>query len=93
MTEVASILCISRPTMYKLMREYNISTAKFAQCKDEQLDFATAYIKAEHTHVGEVMLNGHVRSRGMVVQRKQLRESIRMVDSTGVEFRRRTTIT
>ncbi|KAL0965930.1 hypothetical protein UPYG_G00288120 [Umbra pygmaea] len=29
LTEVASILCISRPTLYKLMREYNISTAKF----------------------------------------------------------------
>ena len=39
------------------------------------------------------MLNGHLRSRGMVVQRKRLRESIRRVDSAGVEFRRRTTTT
>ena len=36
MTEVASILCISRPTLYELMREHNISTAKFAQFSYEQ---------------------------------------------------------
>ena len=60
LTEVVSILCISRATLYKLMRKYNISTATFAVCSDEQLDSAIADIKAEHPHVGEVMLNGHL---------------------------------
>ena len=38
------------------------------------------------------MLNGRLRSRDIVVKRKRLRESIKRVDSGGVESRRRTTI-
>lgn len=74
------------------MREHNISRTKFVQFRDEELDSAVSQIKTEHPHVGEVMLNGHLRSRDIVVQRKRLRESIKRVDSGGVESRRRTTI-
>ena len=38
------------------------------------------------------MLNGHLRSRDTAVQRKRLRESIKSVDSGGIESRLRTTI-
>lgn len=92
MKEAASILGISRRTLYKLMREYHISRTKFVSITDEELDHAVSEIKTEHPHVGEVMLNGHLRSRNIVVQRNRLRDSIRRVDSAGVESRRRRAI-
>nr|XP_033488755.1 uncharacterized protein LOC117260783 [Epinephelus lanceolatus] len=92
LSEVASVLRISRPTLYKLMREYNIRRTKFSNISDEELDVTISEIKAEHPHVGEVMLNGHLRARNILVQRRRLRDSVRRVDRAGVESRRTTTI-
>ena len=92
LSEVASILRISRPTLYKLMRVYNIRRTKFCNLSDEELDATICEIKAEHPHVGEVMLNGHLRARNIVVQRRRLRDSVQRVDGAGVESRRTTTI-
>ena len=50
------------------MREHNISRTKFAQLSDEELDSAGSNIKAEHPHVGEEMLNGHLLSRDIGAQ-------------------------
>ncbi|KAL7377442.1 hypothetical protein ABVT39_027911 [Epinephelus coioides] len=90
LSEVASVLRISRPTLYKLMREYNIRRTKFSNISDEELDVTISEIKAEHPHVGEVMLNGHLRARNILVQRRHLRDSVRRVDRAGVESRRTT---
>ncbi|KAK0138682.1 hypothetical protein N1851_024773 [Merluccius polli] len=92
LSEVASVLRISRPTLYKLMRVYNLRSTKFCNISDEELDATICEIKAEHPHVGEVMLNGHLRARNIVVQRRRLRDSVQRVDGAGVESRRTTTI-
>lgn len=93
LTQAASILGISRPTLYKLMRQFHISRSKFVPLTHDELDSTISEIKAQHPHLGEVMLNGHLHSRGIVVQRHRLRESIRRVDATGVELRRTGAIT
>lgn len=59
LTEVASVLGISRPTLYKLMCAYSIRHTKFSDISDKELDETNRDIKTEHPHVGEVMLNGH----------------------------------
>ncbi|XP_048878521.1 uncharacterized protein LOC125747369 [Brienomyrus brachyistius] len=92
LTEVASVLVISRPTLYKYMQEYNIPQSKFSSIPDEELDAMINQIKSEHPHAGEVMLNGHLRSRGIIVQRRRLRESVKRIDGTGLESRRRTAV-
>uniref|UniRef100_A0A667Y9I1 Integrase catalytic domain-containing protein n=1 Tax=Myripristis murdjan TaxID=586833 RepID=A0A667Y9I1_9TELE len=92
LTEVASVLGISRPTLYKLMRAYSIRHTKFSDISDQELDETIRDIKAEHPHVGEVMLNGHLRARNIMVQRHRLRDSVKRVDNTGVDFRRTTTV-
>uniref|UniRef100_A0A3Q3FD54 Integrase catalytic domain-containing protein n=1 Tax=Labrus bergylta TaxID=56723 RepID=A0A3Q3FD54_9LABR len=92
LSEVASVLRISRPTLYKLMREYNIRRTKFSNISDEELDATISEVKAEHPHVGEVMLNRHLRARNIIVQRRRLRDSIKCLDRAGVESRRTTTI-
>uniref|UniRef100_A0A3P9IMN3 Integrase catalytic domain-containing protein n=1 Tax=Oryzias latipes TaxID=8090 RepID=A0A3P9IMN3_ORYLA len=84
LSETASILEISRPTLYKLMREYGIKHQKFSDISDQELDEVICAIKSNHPHVGEVMLNGHLRARNIIVQRHRLRDSSR----TGVVQRR-----
>uniref|UniRef100_A0A3P9AY47 Integrase catalytic domain-containing protein n=1 Tax=Maylandia zebra TaxID=106582 RepID=A0A3P9AY47_9CICH len=68
-TEAASILSISRPTLYKLLQDYNISESKFNVISDHELDQIVSQIKTEHPNVGGVMLMGHLRSKNIVVQR------------------------
>ncbi|KAJ8004339.1 hypothetical protein DPEC_G00158150, partial [Dallia pectoralis] len=75
LSAVAPVLQISRPTLYKFMRQYNIRHTKYCEISDEELDATISDIKAEHPHVEEVMLNGHLRARDMVVQRHHLRDS------------------
>ncbi|XP_039865499.1 uncharacterized protein LOC120719994 [Simochromis diagramma] len=91
-TEAASILSISRPTLYKLLQDYNISESKFNVISDHELDQIVSQIKTEHPNVGEVMLMGHLRSKNIVVQRWRVRKSLRRVDSAGVLSRRRTAV-
>ncbi|KAK6475949.1 hypothetical protein HHUSO_G23946 [Huso huso] len=92
LSDVASILGISRPTLNRLMREYQITGPTFSTLSDEQLDAAVCERKIHHPHVGEVMLNGHLRSRGIFIQRNRLRQSLKRVDSHGIEARRSRTI-
>uniref|UniRef100_A0A3B3HYF1 Integrase catalytic domain-containing protein n=1 Tax=Oryzias latipes TaxID=8090 RepID=A0A3B3HYF1_ORYLA len=86
-SETASILEISRPTLYKLMREYGIKHQKFSDISDQELDEVIRAIKSNHPHVGEVMLNGHLRARNSIVQR-HLRYSVQRVDFAGAQSRR-----
>lgn len=66
LTKVAEVLQISRPTLYNLMREYNIRHTKFCNISDEELDATINEIKSEHSNAGEVMLIGHLRSKNVV---------------------------
>ncbi|XP_023807452.1 uncharacterized protein LOC111946834 [Oryzias latipes] len=88
LSETASILEISRPTLYKLMREYGIKHQKFSDISDQELDEVIRAIKSNHPHVGEVMLNGHLRARNIIVQRHRLRDSVQRVDFAGAQSRR-----
>uniref|UniRef100_A0A3P9IB54 Integrase catalytic domain-containing protein n=1 Tax=Oryzias latipes TaxID=8090 RepID=A0A3P9IB54_ORYLA len=87
LSETASILEISRPTLYKLMREYGIKHQKFSDISDQELDEVIRAIKSNHPHVGEVMLNGHLRARNIIVQRHRLRDSVQRVDFAGAQSR------
>ncbi|XP_033099169.1 uncharacterized protein LOC117102849, partial [Anneissia japonica] len=50
-------------------------------------------IKKSHPNAGEVYLMGHLRSRGIRVQRARIRKALQAVDPTGVQRRRTRTIT
>ena len=49
-------------------------------------------IKRDHPSSGEIMIAGHLRSRGLVVQRSRLRASLHRVDAAGINARRLKTI-
>lgn len=91
--QVASILGVSRSTLYRRMREEGIrEDLQFSDISDEDLDAIVTEIKAEHPNDGEVLLAGHMAVRNICVQRTRLRASIHRVDPIGVEQRRRTVI-
>ena len=57
-----------------------------------QLDEAVRDIKESHPAAGEVMFAGHLKARGIHVQRSRLRNSIHRIDPQGVVERRLHTI-
>lgn len=56
------------------------------------LDSIISSIKCDHPNDGEVMLQGHLRSVGLKVRRKDLRDSVHRVDSDSTPRRRAHTI-
>ena len=63
LTEVASILLHFQTNPVQTHEGAQHLKTMFVQLSDEELDSAVSQIKAEHPDVGEVMLNGHLRSR------------------------------
>ena len=75
------------------MKELDIlHNLQFSQLSDHGLDEHIREIKLEHPDDGEVLMAGHLLSRGIHVQRSRLRASIHRVDPVGTEQRRTTAI-
>lgn len=91
-SQAASRLGISRTTLYNLMSKYRLQLSKYSSVTDEHLNAEILHIKAAHPNAGEVMVNGHLRSRCIIVQRHRLRQALLRVDSEGINQRRLTTI-
>ena len=89
-TQMATLLGVSRPTVYKLMEEQGICHKdRYSSISDSELDDQLIGIKVNHPNVGEVMTAGHLRARGVHVRRADLRAALHRVDPDGVVERRR----
>ena len=64
----------------------------FTDMTDEELDGIIQSYKATHPNDGEQIITGYLRSVGMCIPRRRIRESIHRVDHAGVEERAHTTI-
>ena len=91
-TKIASLLNISRSTLYRRLQENNITTNDFLSLSDATLDAIVHSIKCDHPNHGEVMLQGYLRSVGIKVRRQDLRDSIHRVDNDSTQQRRSYTI-
>lgn len=88
-SEIASFFDVTRPVIYKTMREFGINYSSFSDTSDDQLRDIVNTIKEHHPRAGEVMVQGHLRAQGVHVQRERLRSAIRQVDPVGAASRRR----
>ena len=80
---------VSRSALYCKMQQLGISyNNRFSSLDNNSLDTAVREIKSNHPNCGEVMITGHLRARGIFVQRSRVRESIHRVDPQGAENRR-----
>ena len=71
------------------MSEYGIDyQERYTTISDNELDNKITQIYRDQHKMGEIMLMGHLISKGIDVQRKRLREAIHRVDPEGVEERK-----
>ena len=86
-TKIASVLGVSRQTLYRRLEEFDISTDKFSDMSQTELDEVVRNIKKEHPHCGEIMLQGLLIHKGIKVPRKKLRSAIHHVDHANTVLR------
>ncbi|XP_070184999.1 uncharacterized protein [Littorina saxatilis] len=74
LTKVAALCQVSRPTLYKRLRDEGIDTScsRFTDISEEDLERHVREIKGHHPNAGLVYLTGHLRSRGVFVQRQKI---------------------
>ena len=86
-SEISTILDVSIKTLQRRAKEWNILT--YSAISDQELDAVVSEILLEFPKAGEVMLNGHLRSKGIHTQRAKLRGSIRGHRMISSRIRRR----
>ena len=78
---IASIVGVSRSTLYRWLKEEGLSTSiTYSNISDQSLDPLITTIKRQHPHDGERLMLGHLVSYGIRVQRTRLRASIHLFD-------------
>ena len=89
-TQIASLLGVSRPRVYKFMEEQGMNHKdRYSNILDRELDDQLMGIKVNHPNVGEVMTAGRLQAQGIRVRRADLRAALHRVDPEGVVERRR----
>lgn len=78
-TQVASMLGVSRMTIYRRRMEYGIASPRNS-LSDDELKVVLQQVNAEQPALGETMLWGRLKSMGFHVTRSRLRFAIREVD-------------
>ena len=91
--EIASILGISRATLYRRLDEEGLSSScTYNDIPDQDLDGYITSIKRNHPNDGERLLAGHLCRLGIIVPRSRLRASIHRVDPENTAARRSVTV-
>ena len=67
--EVASVLGLSRSTIWRRLRNIGIQFDKYTDISDSQLDDAVKRVQQQHPNVGQVMLQGFLKQQGICIQR------------------------
>ena len=88
-TKIASILDISRATLYRRLEENGIPTNDQTPLSEQELDEVMCTIKEDHPNDGETLICGHLIRMGIKLTRQAVRESIHRVDHENVVTRRR----
>ena len=92
LAQIARDLGVSIPSLYKFIRENGISHQKYSTLSEQEVENSVKEVKKRHPNAGEIMIQGHLQSQGLTLQRHKIRKAIHAVDPDGVEARRRPTI-
>ena len=90
LTKIAELLGVSRWTVARRVEEYGLGDIKgFDYLADEELDkIISSYVTNHGTATGQNYVGGHLRSLGLKIQRRRVRESIARVDPQNTALRR-----
>ena len=84
--EIAHALQVSRTTLWRRISENNM-LSNFTDISDYQLDELVQELQLRFPNSGQVILMGHLRSRGVIVPRHRLRDSIVRIDPLSSQLR------
>ncbi|XP_028406849.1 uncharacterized protein LOC114529291 [Dendronephthya gigantea] len=91
--EMGEMLGVSLRTIENRMAEYNMTNAsRYSNIDDECLDIYVQRIVGHFPRSGEKTIEGELRSLGVCVQRRRLRDSLKRVDPVGRRIRAMTVI-
>ena len=79
-TRIAGMLGVSRMTIYRRRRVYNLLVEGDAVPDDVELDAILRRIRLTTPDIGQTLLQGHLRSMGYRVTRERLRTMVRAQD-------------
>ncbi len=86
---IASLLHVSTRTIERRVQEFGLSARqRYTDIQDERLDMIVTEIKEVNPNCGSKMLTGYLRSRGIIIQRERIRDSLSRVDPIGIASRR-----
>lgn len=87
--QIAEQLSVSRSAVYKAIADYDIQYERFSRMPQAHIEREVEAIKNEHPNAGEVMVQGHLASKGLHFQREKVRAAMHVVDPEGIEERKR----
>ena len=87
-TEIAELLGVSRMTIYRRRRDFNmLDSSRNANLADSQLRDLIRGWKHEMPMIGETLILGRLHASGLYVQRQRVRQAIREVDPLNTALR------
>ena len=87
--DMATLFGVSKRTIERRLRLYQLSTRNYMDISDADLDEIVSELSAAFPRCGEKLSDGKLRSQGILVQRERVRESLRRVDPVGSQLRRK----
>ena len=83
--EICYFLGVSRTTLWRVLKESNVSLQRFTDISDVNLDRIILAFKTNHPHCGFSMVQGHLSTISIKVPRRRIRESLQRIDLLGVQ--------
>ncbi len=86
--EIATLLGVSRTTVYRRRQEYGMPTNDPSSVlRDQELEILLRDLRTELPYLGEALVMGRLRSLGYCISRQRLREAIRRTDPLNTPLR------
>lgn len=92
-TQISSMLLVSRATLWRRVRHHESLCSHYSDISDSNLDECIRRIRITARNCGISMMQGHLRSANIYVQRHRVRESMVRTDPVGSSMRWFNTIT
>ncbi len=89
---IAMCLGVSSRTLYRHRQQLGVQPLMYSTLSNDSLNRVVGEILQSTTNTGERYVHGSLRSRGLRIQRRRVRQSLQEIDPIGRSFRRRRTI-
>ena len=92
--EIGDAFLVSRSTLWRRLKEAGTNhSSRYSEISDNDLDALVYDIRQRHPHSGQNLIQGHLRSINIHVQRHRIRSALHRVDPLGALLRRHQPIT